>query len=151
MYLSSRSHGTSLTLLQNLCIFAFLRCSVHIRIQIVLPEYYGSFNIQVYIKLSVRGSRGREECPSKYRGDDDICRSRARTPPAADTGGGVTDDRAVRNILWKTKFGEGAFSLLNFWFYHTLLATDIQPGLFRCKTPRLMLVVGYVGIEVTWF
>ena len=56
---------------------------------------------------------------------------RARTPPAADTGGGVTADKAVRNILWKTKFGEGAFSLLNFWFYHTLLATGKQLGLFR--------------------
>ena len=38
----------------------------------------------------------------------------ARTPPAADTGGGVTADKAVRKISWKTIFGEGAFSLLNF-------------------------------------
>ena len=102
---------------------------IHISNQIVVPGSYGSFNIQVYIKLSVRGSRRREECPYKYRADDDICRAACQDTASCRRqtgGGGVTTDKAFNKILWKTIFVN-----LLILPHFILLATGIQLGLFR--------------------
>ena len=133
MYLlSSRSHGTSLPLLQNLFAFMPLLCS-KISTMYILAIKSSFQDLMVlstfkYTSSSVSEAQGGgRSAPINTELMMISAGPRARTPPAA-------DGRLVVEVWLLIKLSTkycGRQYLLNFWFYHTLLATGIQLGLFR--------------------